>query len=87
MRENVFEFYKDESRMTVTLSQGRYISRFKELAEKHPEEVDYIINEDGTLFGHMPVSFLRLNPPYSLSDEEKLRRAENLRKFRESRNE
>jgi hypothetical protein len=71
MNENVFEFFKDDDRMSVTLSQVRYITRFKKLATEHPEEVDYIINKDGSLFGHMPVSYLRLIAPRKLTDEQK----------------
>ena len=77
MIENVFEFYKDDDRVSVTLSQGRFITKFKKLAEQYPDEMDYIINKDGSLFGHMPVSFLKLRGPNKLSDEQRHRLSKN----------
>ena len=81
MNENVFEFFKDSNRVTVTLSQGRMINRFVKMAKEHSDEMDYVINKDGSLFGHMPVSYLHVYPPRKLSDEEIDRRRENGRKM------
>lgn len=62
MRENVIEFLRDEKTMTVTLCQGRFITKVRELAEKYPEEVEIVAeNADGSIVAHMPVSALHLS--------------------------
>ncbi len=71
MNENVFEFLRNDKQMTVSLSQPSLITRFKKLAEEHPEDVWYVMNNDGSLFGHMPVSYLRLRAPNKLTDEQR----------------
>ena len=60
--ENVLEFIRDSKTMTVTLSQGRFITKVRELAEKFPDEVEIVAeNSDGTIVAHMPVSALHLS--------------------------
>ena len=39
-KENVIEFMKDAKTATVTFSQGRYITKIKNLAEKYPDKVE-----------------------------------------------
>lgn len=68
--ENAIEFVKDGSRATVTFSQGRYKSRIKKLAKKHPEECEIIAeNKDGSLLAHVPVAWIRINPSKVLSEK------------------
>lgn len=68
--ENAIEFVKDGSRATVTFSQGRYKSRIKKLAKKHPEECEVIAeNKDGSLLAHVPVTWIRINPSKVLSEK------------------
>lgn len=80
--ENVIEFLKDDVRATVTLSQGRYISRVKELAEKFPDAVEIIkLPEEngGYLVAHIPVEYLKFNPPKQLSQEQREQMRERAR--------
>jgi hypothetical protein len=78
-KENVIEFLHNQKVATVTFSQGRYISRIKELAEKRPDECKIThTNTDGTIVAHIPTEWIRINPKMELSDEEKQRRTEIL---------
>ena len=66
--ENAIEFLKDQERATVTFSQGRYISRIKSLAEKHPDKCEIVsiskIAGEGTVIcAHIPTTWVRIAPP------------------------
>jgi hypothetical protein len=52
MKENAIEWLNGQDRVTVTLSQGRYINKVKKLAETHKEVEIVKENEDGTLLAH-----------------------------------
>ena len=75
--ENVIEFIKDRDKATVTFSQGRYKSRVKKLSVSHPGECEIVAeNKDGSLCAHIPVSWIRINPSMSLTEEQRQNRAE-----------
>lgn len=84
-KDNVIEFLKDSKTATCTFSQGRYISKIKELAEKYPDRVQIVKeNADGTLLAHVPVSAIKINIiERNLSEEQKRMAAERLSKGRE----
>ena len=76
--ENCIEFLKDQKRATVTFSQPRYITRIKELAEKHPEEceivaINKIPREGEIICAHIPTTWIRIAPPVvrELTDEQR----------------
>ncbi|MGI6095017.1 MAG: hypothetical protein ACOYBL_06250 [Lachnospiraceae bacterium] len=78
--ENVIEFLRDQGRATVTFSQGRYKTRIKKLAESHPDECEIVAeNKDGSLYAHIPVSWIRINPGKNWSEEQRERQAEHAR--------
>ena len=78
--ENVIEWIKDEKRATLTLSQRRTISRVKQLAEQYPDECQVLAeNKDGSLYAHIPVSWIRINPGMELTEEQREKRAETMR--------
>lgn len=58
--ENAIEFIKNSKVATVTLSQGRYISKVKSLASKYPDEVKIIREDKGYLVAHLPVKFIKI---------------------------
>ena len=79
-KENVIEFMLDEKTATVTFTQGRYITRIKELAKKKPDECQITrTNRDGSIVAHIPVSWVRINPNMVLSDERREEMAERMR--------
>lgn len=84
-KENVIEWIKDSKVATITFTQGRYISKVRELAEKYPDRVQIVKdNADGTIVAHIPVSAVKINIiERNLSEEQKRIAAERLSKGRE----
>ena len=77
--ENVIEFTKDTDRATVTLSQGRYVTRIKRLAAEHPEECRIIAqNSDGSIYAHIPVKWVKIGVPRTVSEETKQKARERM---------
>lgn len=82
-KENVIEFFYNAKQATVTFTQGRYITRIKELAKKKPDECQITnTNPDGSIVAHIPVSWIRINPNMELSDERREKLAEHMRQIR-----
>ena len=64
--ENSIEFLKKQKVMSVTFSQVKLANKFQKLAEKYPNEVRLIRkNEDGSVYGKLPVSYLHIYKPGS----------------------
>lgn len=77
--ENVVEFITDSDVMGVTFSQKRFITKIKKLAKEHPEDVKILAeNKDGSIFAHVPVSYLKFRAPREVDNEEKARMAAQL---------
>lgn len=77
--ENVIEWVKDEERATLTLSQRRTISRVKRFATQYPDQCQILAeNEDGSVYAHIPVSWIKINPPRELSEEQRKQMAKRL---------
>ena len=87
VNECVIEWIKGENVAHITMpNHTRLKSRIVELADKH-EDVEYITNEDGSIYASLPTSWIRINPSREISEEEKVRRTEILRtKAREKLN-
>lgn len=61
-------------------------SKLISLAEKYPDEVTKIlINKDGAIFCHVPVSYIKVSHPKRVSDEQKEAAAERFRQMWEDR--
>jgi hypothetical protein len=80
-RENAIEWINGQNRVTVTLSQGRYISKVKRLAIKFPNEVQIVAeNTDGTILAHIPLNYIKINrASRDLTEEEREELAERAR--------
>jgi len=79
--DNVIEFIKNSDRATVTFSQERFKSRIKNLTVERPEECQIVAeNADGTICAHIPVSWIKINPTYQLSEEQREERAQAMRR-------
>ncbi len=76
--ENAIEFLKDSKRATVTLTQGRYVSKVRRLAEQYPEDVEIVADMDGVLVAHVPTKFIKISAPRRVSDEQKEKMASRL---------
>lgn len=60
-RENAIEWITGQDRITVSLTQKKYISKVKKLAARYENEVDYVENEDGSIVAHLPLKALKLS--------------------------
>lgn len=81
--ENVIEFMTNDTRATLSFSQGRYKSVIRKLAEKQPEDCRIIAdNEDGSICAHVPVSWIRISPPRQYTEEQRQQMGERLRQNR-----
>ena len=81
--ENVIEFLKGQDRATVTFSTEKWKNRIRKLAEEHPDEVDIVFEDETYVTGHVPVNWVKVNPPRVYTDEQKAEMAERLKKLRE----
>lgn len=78
--ENVIEWQRDSKTATVSLTQGRTITRVMRLAESRPEECRIIAeNKDGSICARVPVGWIRINPGMNLNEEQREKRADRMR--------
>lgn len=73
MNEFVIEWIKGSSYAGVTAPSGSALkSKLLKMAEKNPDDVKVIsVNEDGSVFAHIPVRYVKISPPKRMSDEQK----------------
>ena len=87
VNENVIEWLKNEKTASVTAANAtRLKGRLLKLAKEFPEEVQIIAqNEDGSIFAHVPVRYIKGGAPrkVEMSDEQKAELAERFRLARE----
>lgn len=86
--ENAIEFLDGQKTAAVTLHDRRLRNRILKLAEQHPDEVAVICRPEennGFLFAHIPLKWLRIQPPKQMSEELKERGRQQLQKLRERR--
>ena len=87
VNECVIEFVRGDKTASVTAaSSTRLNSKIKKLAEQYPEEVQILaVNDDGSVFAHIPVRFIKVGAPrkVEMSDEQKAELAERFRLARE----
>ena len=77
--ENVIEWVKDGKTATLSLTQGRTISKVMKLAKNRPGECKIIAeNKDGSICARVPIGWVRINPPKQFTDEQKKEMASRL---------
>lgn len=87
VNECAANFIKGEKVASVTAASGmKWNNSIRKLAEEFPEKVQIIaVNEDGSIFAHVPSSWMKIQPPrkVEMTDEQKAAAAERLRAVRE----
>lgn len=79
--ENCIEWISGQHNIVCSISQQKYISKIKKLAEKYPKKVKVKFNKDGTICAKLPLKALKLSIiERELSEEQ---RQEMSRKFKE----
>jgi len=73
VNEFAIEWIKGGSYAGVTAPTGTAIkSKLLKLAKEHSNEVKIISeNEDGSIFDHIPINYVKISPPRKMSDEQK----------------
>jgi len=60
-RENCIEWITGQDRITVSVTQKKYVNKVKRLAKMHENDVDFIENTDGSIVAHLPLKALKLS--------------------------
>lgn len=79
--------YTEDGKCWFSSDERKTINRILKLKEKYPDEVAiraYPENNDGCIYGIFPCNWVKIAPPVKmeLTDEERAKRAESLRKAR-----
>ena len=83
MNENVIEWLNNDSEVTVTLNQRRYISKVKKLLEKNPDEVRIVAeNKDGSIVAKLPIKYIKISAPRKVSEEQRNQARERFKEYR-----
>ena len=85
--ENVIEWITNDKTVTVTLSQRKYITKVRKLAEKFPDEVEFLYeNKDGSVLVKLPLRAIKINltEKRELTEEQLEAMRERMRKMHES---
>lgn len=79
--ENCIEWLSGQHNIVCSISQQKYITKIKKLAEKYPKKVKIKFNKDGTICAKLPIKALKLSIiERELSEEQ---RQEMSRSFKE----
>ena len=83
MNEFSIEWIKGSEYAGVTVPSGTALkSKLLKLADQNPDDVKIIvINDDGSLFAHVPVNYVKISPPRKVSDEQKEAASERFKKM------
>ena len=85
MNENVIEWLRGQKTVAVTLcSNGKFNNKLLKLAETHPE-IQIRFNDDGSMFTHVPLSWIKISPPRKVSEEQKRIAGERFKKMWEDK--
>ena len=82
--ECVIEWIPGRDYVWLTAKNGStWKNRCEELENEFPDDVKILArNNDGSIFAHLPYSYIKINPPRKYSDEAKKKAAERLNKMR-----
>lgn len=79
--ENLLEWITGDKTIACTLSQKKHVNLFRRMSEKFLEDYRLIHeNEDGSIYGTMPINCITFRSPIKLTEEEKNERVARLRK-------
>lgn len=89
MNEFSIEWIKGAEYAGVTAPSGTALkSKLLRLAKEKPDEVKVIaINQDGSVFAHVPVTYIKVSPPRQVSDEQKEAASERFKQMWKNRQE
>lgn len=85
--ENCIEWITGDERVTLTLSQKRFITKVRKLADKNPDEIKIEhTNKDGSIVCSMPLRAIKISlaEKRELTDEQRKEISDRLQKYRDS---
>lgn len=87
MNEFCIEWIKGNDYAGVTVPSGTALkSKLMRYAKERPDEVKVMaVNEDGSAFFHILISYVKVSPPRKVSDEQKAAAGERFKKMREEK--
>ena len=87
MNEFAINWLKGGTYAEITVPSGTALkSKLLKYAETRPDEVNHVvINKDGSMVCHVPVSYVKVSPPRLVSDEQREALGERSRKMWEER--
>lgn len=87
MDEFVIEWIKGSDYAGVTVPTGTSLkSKLLRLSKQHPDEVTNIIeNNDGSLFCHVPVRYIKISPPKKVSETQRQAARDRFKKMWEDK--
>lgn len=73
MNEFVIEWIKGKSIAGVTVPSGSALkSKLLKMAVDNSDDVKIIaVNEDGSVYAHIPVKYIKISPPRRISEKQK----------------
>lgn len=83
MNEFAINWLKGGTYAEITVPSGTALkSKLLKYAESRPDEVNHVVvNKDGSMVCHVPVSYIKVSPPRQVSDEQKTAARERFRKM------
>lgn len=87
-RENVLDWFNREQRVNFTLNQLRMKNTIKKLIEDGDTEIKIDCeNDDGSITGSMPLSYIKISRPHTrnLSEEQRKAVADRFKKAKETK--
>ena len=89
VNECAANFCRGDRVASVTAASGmKWNNAVRRLAEEYPNEVQIIaVNNDGSIFAHVPSAWVKIQPPRktNMTEEQKMVNAERLRQLHEKR--
>lgn len=88
MNEFSIEWVKGADYAGVTVPSGTALkSKLLRLADEHPDDVKILkVNEDGSIFAHIPVTYVKVSPPRQISEEQKEAASERFKQMWQEKN-
>ena len=87
MNEFAIEWVKGADYAGVTVPSGTaWKTKLLKLSQEYPDEVKIIAeNEDGSIFAHVSVNYVKISHPRKMSDEQREDAGKRLRKMWEEK--
>ena len=80
MNENVIEWLTNDDHIAVTFTQKKYVNKIKKYA-KEDDRIYLVENEDGSVFARLPIRYLKINKPRTMTEEQKEAARERLHNY------